>query len=399
MSLKTGAELDKTKKNQTGSIYYSRVFDYFKNALSSCLDSTTEEFFNNHFNFYMISMNDGYDVLFKGDEYFVTEIKISKDVSLKVRLSSAAVDLLLLKAFGPGESIKFFTLEKITELEAKIITAFNNEIYKNLKPVLRPQEEIKKLSKSAKLKNNLLFFTFYIYDEEENYGKIILSIPEQILLEAPSVQTSQKELPDSLFNKTPACVDIFVGETKSSLEELSKLEPDDIIVLDNSESGVMFTGDDFDFPIKVKPDVSLVYDCDETGDYGEEHMPKKLTETKMWDNIQVDVKAEFEKVKMPLGDLKQISEGLVVDLASVYNNKITLKVEKSKIAEGELVIIGDRYGVRLSAVFNQDEDISDTSESNHSEDEEEESSAQNENSEDDDAFDMDEFDIEEDEDI
>jgi len=79
----------------------------------------------------------------------------------------------------------------------------------------------------------------------------------------------------------------------------------------------------------------------------------------MWDSIQIEVGAEFEKVKMSLGDLKQISEGLVMDIGSVYENKINLKVEEKIIANGELVIINDRYGVRINEVF-AEENVSDT---------------------------------------
>ena len=34
----------------------------------------------------------------------------------------------------------------------------------------------------------------------------------------------------------------------------------------------------------------------------------------IWDNILVDISAEFEGVKISLGEIKQISEGLVVDI-------------------------------------------------------------------------------------
>ena len=356
MSLNTGSKLEQTKNNPIENIDYSHVFEYFRASLSACVEKTCEEFLKKRFNIYMISMNDAYDILFRGDEYFVTEVGISKDVSFKSRLSASCVETLLFNVFGSQSGEITFSLERITELEAKILTAFNNELYANLKSIFIPDEEIKKFVHNHKLKNNMLFFTFYLYDEYENYGKIILSIPEQILKPAKVLPPSKKKLAEKLFLTTPAFVDIFVGSTKSSLEELNKIEQDDIIVLDNSKIGSMYTGDNFEFQIKVKPDVSLVYEYDTGDDYGEdEDMPKKLSDTKMWDNIQVDVRAEFEKIKMPLGDLKQISEGLVVDLASVYQNKITLKVEDSKIAEGELVIIGDRYGVRLSAVYNQEE--------------------------------------------
>ncbi len=71
----------------------------------------------------------------------------------------------------------------------------------------------------------------------------------------------------------------------------------------------------------------------------------------LWDTIEVEMSAEFDKVKISLGELKKIEEGLVVDLTSIYNNKVTLLVEDKPIARGELVIINDRYGVKVEEVI------------------------------------------------
>ena len=72
--------------------------------------------------------------------------------------------------------------------------------------------------------------------------------------------------------------------------------------------------------------------------------------TNLWDSIQVDMSAEFNKVKVTLGELKSIEEGLIVDLCSVYDNKINLRVGGKTVANGELVIINDRFGVRIQNV-------------------------------------------------
>jgi flagellar motor switch protein FliM len=60
--------------------------------------------------------------------------------------------------------------------------------------------------------------------------------------------------------------------------------------------------------------------------------------------------AEFDKVKVPLGELKSIEEGLIVDICSVYDNKVSLKVGGKVIASGGLVIINDRFGVRIENI-------------------------------------------------
>ena len=90
------------------------------------------------------------------------------------------------------------------------------------------------------------------------------------------------------------------------------------------------------------------------------------TNTNLWDSIQVDMSAEFDKVKITLGELKSIEEGLIVDLCSVYDNKVSLKVGGKTVALGELVIINDRFGVRIENLSSSQQSL-DSSDSESSE--------------------------------
>ena len=101
----------------------------------------------------------------------------------------------------------------------------------------------------------------------------------------------------------------------------------------------------------------------------------------IWDNVQVDVCAKFPKVKMSLGELREMSEGVVMELDSIYGNEVTLEVENRNVAKGELVIVGYKYGVRITEIFSQSEEPS------------EEYSAPESNDNDD--FDVNDFEIEE----
>ena len=75
----------------------------------------------------------------------------------------------------------------------------------------------------------------------------------------------------------------------------------------------------------------------------------------IWDNVQVDVCAKFPQVKMSLGELREMSEGVVVELDAIYGNEVTLEVENRNVAKGELVIVGYKYGVRITEIFSQAE--------------------------------------------
>ena len=100
---------------------------------------------------------------------------------------------------------------------------------------------------------------------------------------------------------------------------------------------------------KIKPNIKIIEPYDMSG--GED---MENENTNLWDSIQVDMSAEFDKVKVTLGELKSIEEGLIVDLCSVYDNKVSLKVGGKLVAAGELVIINDRFGVRIQEVNSSD---------------------------------------------
>ena len=130
------------------------------------------------------------------------------------------------------------------------------------------------------------------------------------------------------------------------LSEIKKLDAGDIVLFENSNSSEMtLVCENIVQKFKVKPNEKIIEPYDMSG--GNE---MDNTNTNLWDSIQVDMSAEFDKVKVTLGELNSIEEGLIVDLCSVYDNKISLKVGGKLVASGELVIINDRFGVRIEKV-------------------------------------------------
>lgn len=103
---------------------------------------------------------------------------------------------------------------------------------------------------------------------------------------------------------------------------------------------------DYETDINLNPNLGLVMPVDNDG--GNEDMADN---TNLWDSIEVEMSAQFDTVKITLGELKNIEKGLVVDLTSIYDNKVTLSVENKPIARGELVIVNDRYGVKIDEVI------------------------------------------------
>lgn len=329
------SSVEKFNSNSYGLNLY-KTYNWFDQNFSANVENALKEFWGLSFDFKLLSIGTDSNFFFSGSEYFVTRIKLSKEHQFTVRLSKEAVRVLLDSTLGFNPNFEF---EKITELEAKILTEFNNLIYEKCKENFLNKEEINEVEGETQL-------AFMMNCGMEEQIKILLSIPNAFL-NYQEVFPSYERFDIQDFPSTKAEVDLYLGSTSLSLNDIKNIEKEDIIVLENSNINNMtlyFENNEIGF--KVSPDPSLIISFD--NDSGSKNMSNT---TNIWDNIQVDISAEFQKVKISLGEIKQISEGLVVDMGSIYDNKVDLKVEDRVVAKGELVIINDRYGVKIDEVI------------------------------------------------
>ena len=130
------------------------------------------------------------------------------------------------------------------------------------------------------------------------------------------------------------------------------MEEGDVVVFDDSvlESMDLRVNGEM-LPVSLNPNMDLLI----TDEQEVENIMSN-PEKNIWDSIEVEMVATFDSVKITLGELKDIEDGLVVDLASLYENNVTLKVEDKSIASGNLVIVNDRYGVKVNKVIAGSED-------------------------------------------
>ena len=326
------------------------TYNWFSDNFQKIVSESFNDFWEQNTEVKLISISENTNFLAQNDEFFVTKIRLNKELSVFVRLSKDLVKNLLENILGPNG--KKFSLEKISELEAKILTGFNNFLYKNFSMLLKQENELPKNDISYDECN----LTFFINCSETSYGKMVIKIPiAAIAPKTIELQSDVFSIDD--FLKTTADVNLKVGYTKIRLNDLKNLEKDDIVLLEHSKSTKMILEyDNHKKEVRITPNPAIMidYEIDEEGTNpkGDKYMGNDIYN--MWDTIQVEIGAEFEKVKLTLGELKQISEGLVVDIGSVYDNRIDLKVEDKIVASGELVIINDRYGVKINQIFTEE---------------------------------------------
>lgn len=326
------------------SIDYKELYaqyNWFSNAYPPVVQASSDEFFLPGLKFILIGISKNINTLMDKDAYFVTKIRIDKLHDMFFRTSEKAIGIILDRALGKPNSR--FNLNKLTDLEAKIITAFNDYMFNATSQFLTQAPP------SLKRTNfDVVHLTFLVKDVDTNaVAKFIITLPDELL--APEVVTSQSDKFDyGDFSSSVIDVAVKVGSTKFKLIDIKNIDVDDIVVFDNSDTKHMVLKfKDYETDININPNLGLVMPVDNDG--GNEEMAGE--NTNLWDSIEVEMDAQFDTVKITLGELKSIEKGLVVDLTSIYDNKVTLSVENKPIARGELVIVNDRYGVKIDEVI------------------------------------------------
>lgn len=338
----TAIMTEKDSNNQQKD-YLKQGYPWFYANLYLPLLNSIKEFFQTNYEIRFMGISYDENILFYGDEYFVNKISVNKTTDFKIKISSEVIELLLDSVLG--ESERKFNLKNLTDIEAMLIKSFTVHTYKKIEDKINKNEATKKLIQNKKNLN----FTFFVRNKKQHNGKIIITLPEYAIPEiTPNKHSETFSITD--FKKTNVNLKLRLGSSKIALNEIKSIEDGDIIVLDNSDintMSVLWNKQEISF--RINPNPSLIISIDNNGG-NEMEDETSVKSQNMWDSILVDIVAEFDNVKLTLGELKQISEGLVIDVGSVYENKVKLKVENQLVATGELVILNDRYGVRIDSV-------------------------------------------------
>jgi flagellar motor switch protein FliN/FliY len=69
-------------------------------------------------------------------------------------------------------------------------------------------------------------------------------------------------------------------------------------------------------------------------------------------DIDLNVAVELGKVKMPVKDLLQLGQGSIVELAKSVGEPLDIYVNNTLIAKGEVVILDEKFGIRVADIIN-----------------------------------------------
>ena len=67
-------------------------------------------------------------------------------------------------------------------------------------------------------------------------------------------------------------------------------------------------------------------------------------------DIPLEITVELGKTRITIGDLLKLNQGSVLELDKLTNQPLEIFVNKKLMAEGEVVIVNEKFGIRLTNI-------------------------------------------------
>jgi flagellar motor switch protein FliN/FliY len=74
-------------------------------------------------------------------------------------------------------------------------------------------------------------------------------------------------------------------------------------------------------------------------------------------DIPLEVSVELGRTKMLINDLLQLGQGSVIELSKLAGEPLEILVNRKLVARGEVVVVNEKFGVRLTDVISPMERI------------------------------------------
>lgn len=85
----------------------------------------------------------------------------------------------------------------------------------------------------------------------------------------------------------------------------------------------------------------------EFGEFSEEKKGAGI-EQKILGDIPIQITVELGRTQMTLREILELQEGTIVEIGRLAGEPLDLKVGSQLIAQGEVVAVDDKYGLRIT---------------------------------------------------
>ena len=72
-------------------------------------------------------------------------------------------------------------------------------------------------------------------------------------------------------------------------------------------------------------------------------------------DVSVNVAVEVGRTKMSIRDLRELSQGAIIELDRAAGTPLDVLVNDTLVARGEIVVVKEKFGIMLTEVVGQDE--------------------------------------------
>ena len=112
-----------------------------------------------------------------------------------------------------------------------------------------------------------------------------------------------------------------------------------------------------DIKADEKVESNKVEDNKEQKPEGEKAERSSLENLRVLENIDVKLTVEVGGAEIKLRELLRINEGSVIELERLAGDPLDILANGTKIAKGEVVMIGERFGIRFTEVVDPKERV------------------------------------------
>ena len=125
-------------------------------------------------------------------------------------------------------------------------------------------------------------------------------------------------------------------------EEINDMSPEELqSLVDSSQEDVL--GEEFQVE-EGEEKISIPY---------EEELPKDNIELLM--DVELDVIIELGRTRMRIGDILRLVPGAIIELDKLAGEPVDVLVNNKPIAKGEVVVMDENFGVRITSIINQEQ--------------------------------------------
>jgi flagellar motor switch protein FliN/FliY len=92
---------------------------------------------------------------------------------------------------------------------------------------------------------------------------------------------------------------------------------------------------------------------------GTTNAPSKVTaeNLRVLENVEVQMTVEVGNTEIKIRDLLRLNEGAVIELDRLAGDPLDILVNGTMIAKGEIVMVGERFGVRFTEIVDPEKRV------------------------------------------